>query len=145
MHFLFELLYIRLNSIISARDTAHIVIMPPKITKPKIAYSKMNTRSSISSSHEESTTNDESQDMETELTCIGSCGRTFSSKDDHMLACERCEKWICRECTNMSADMYRLLTDRPNMHWFCKACDSKVMAAVITDLDVETKCQKYCE
>ena len=39
------------------------------------------------------------------------------------LECEKCEKWWCSVCTDMSMEFHEFVGKCDNFHWFCSACN----------------------
>ena len=39
------------------------------------------------------------------------------------LECEKCEKWWCSVCTDMSVDFHEFVGKCDNFHWFCNTCN----------------------
>ncbi len=75
-------------------------------------------------------------------TCF-KCKVQFTRDDDKLIQCERCEKWQCAGCCGYSDTEYRLLTNRPQLHWFCEVCQPQAMHAVQADKDIEERCNLY--
>ncbi|KAI0210881.1 hypothetical protein LSAT2_004349, partial [Lamellibrachia satsuma] len=59
-----------------------------------------------------------------------------------MLQCERCAKWICHVCANISEAKFNLLKD-DDINWFCITCRSPVIQAAQTDKLIEDRCKHY--
>ena len=39
------------------------------------------------------------------------------------LECEKCEKWWCSVCTDMSMEFHEFVGKCDNFHWFCNTCN----------------------
>ena len=61
-----------------------------------------------------------------------------------LIECERCEKWLCRKCSNLEEADFTMLSQKPAFHWFCPTCAEQALTAVKTDKLIETKCKEYC-
>ena len=57
----------------------------------------------------------------------GKCKLTVKAKDNGLL-CEYCAQWFHSICEKESEERYKALTKSGDQtHWFCKACNDKVM------------------
>lgn len=91
----------------------------------------------------QSTQKQTSEDVPDRLTCK-LCNKTFTSKRDKLIECERCLKWVCFTCSGLSKDEYKISTrDDSKMHWYCLECNAPAVAAVKTDNLIEEKCKQY--
>ena len=98
-----------------------------------------------SKKHELSTANRFSTLSQDQEECI-LCQEIFTNNEDHLVQCERCNKWCCQKCTKLSDTEYTFLTkDGNNIHYFCDKCEAPAMTAVHTDQEIENRCKKYCE
>lgn len=73
------------------------------------------------------------------------CSKEVYDDQAKMMSCERCKSAYCCECLNMSFEMYDLMNNRPDIHWFCTDCDKQAMTAVKGDWEIEERCAKYLE
>ena len=72
------------------------------------------------------------------------CDQSFTSYDDKLIECERCEMWVCKECAKLSETEYQILAKtNSKMHWYCEDCTASAMAAVKSDNLIEEKCKQY--
>lgn len=74
------------------------------------------------------------------------CKKIFTSEGDMLVECERCEKWECLACSEMSAAHYRLLNEtdiNEFIHWYCKECNGQAVKAVKTERSIEESCKEY--
>ena len=89
---------------------------------------------------------DEDEDvMPDELTCKV-CETVFVEDSDQLLQCERCDDWMCIQCTGLNEQQYDLLNvakSKNQLHWYCNVCNEKAISAVRTDNDIEVKCKQY--
>ena len=74
---------------------------------------------------------------ETQLLCD-----TCSEHVDKMIQCERCAKWICLVCANISEAKFNLLKDY-DMNWFCITCRGPAIQAAQTDKLIVDRCKHY--
>ena len=74
---------------------------------------------------------------ETQLSCD-----TCSKHVDEMLQCERCAKWVCLVCANISKAKFNLLND-DDMNWFCITCRGPAIQAAYTNKLIENRCKHY--
>ena len=61
-----------------------------------------------------------------------------------MKCCDRCQKWYCTKCVNITDVFYSFLASKEadDIAWFCKACKEPAKA-IIKDKCIEDKCKKY--
>ena len=89
-----------------------------------------------------STTGDDDSDSDT-LTCK-LCKKEFTSDEDKLIECERCDHWVCLVCSQLSLDEYKVCAKEDSMiHWFCIDCNTAALTAVKTDNPIEEKCKQY--
>ena len=72
-----------------------------------------------------------------------SCEKTFVSKEDKLMICERCEELYWIKCIKMKASVYEVLRTTESTHWFCDDCQVRAMTAVVTDRSIEETVKKY--
>jgi len=53
----------------------------------------------------------------------GQCNKIVSEKDSGVL-CELCENWHHASCEGISAEVYLVLSNTAEVHWFCKKCNT---------------------
>ena len=53
-----------------------------------------------------------------------SCNKTFKV-GKHKIGCEFCGNWYHLECENVSTDLWKVISDNNQAHWFCKKCNEK--------------------
>ena len=68
------------------------------------------------------------------------CTEEFTSSKDKLMQCERCEDWCCKNCLCMPDGVYRYLTARKDIHWFCVDCEKNALRAVKQDHQIEQRC-----
>jgi len=91
----------------------------------------------------EKTTKDSvSIEIDDQIEC-STCAEVFTDKDDELLECERCSSWYCTECLSMSAEVYKVMVERKDLHWFCASCEKQAITAVKCDKEIEEKCAAY--
>ena len=56
------------------------------------------------------------------------CEYCLSGVHESVIECERCNKWGCPECTDISPDIHKLLGKWGSLHWYCKACEVLIKA-----------------
>jgi len=76
--------------------------------------------------------------------CVG-CSRVFKEEDSKVLECERCDAHYCTKCVKLSDREYDFLSARPDLHWFCVECDSKVVKSIMYDKEIEQRCEIFFE
>ena len=84
-------------------------------------------------------------DCTDELICTA-CDTLYTKDDDKLIECERCERWICLDCSGMSEEHYNLLNDSKYgefLHWFCQQCNQQAMKDWKTGNAIEIKCKEY--
>ena len=77
--------------------------------------------------------------------CNGTCGQIFSENNADMIQCERCERWTCLACSQISELEFDLVSKKKKFHWFCDSCEISAMTAVVTDASIEEKIKTYCQ
>ena len=62
-----------------------------------------------------------------------------------MICCDRCQKWYCTKCVNITDAFYSFLASKEadDIAWFCKACKEPAKKAIIEDKSIEDKCKEY--
>ena len=83
------------------------------------------------------------KDMKEGWSCK-SCQKVFKGEDDKIVQCEYCTFYYCNQCLKLSDDDYEHFKS-PALHWFCAACETKVMKNLRTDHEVEARCAKFLE
>ncbi len=88
-----------------------------------------------------SVSNDTSQD---EIWTCKICKVNFTSENDKLILCDRCQLPHCISCLGMSVQRYELLTSEDDdTHWYCKDCKSAAIHAVRDDFEIEERCEQY--
>ena len=73
--------------------------------------------------------------------CTG-CKENFKEPNHKLLECEYCDKHYCIECVEITDKEFKIMTDKPQIHWFCP-CDTKVMKNLKNEKTCEERCQKF--
>ena len=81
--------------------------------------------------------------MSEDTTTCASCEKTFASKEDKLMICERCEDWYCIKCIKMKPSLYEVLRTTESTHWFCDDCQERAMTVVVTDKNIEETVKQY--
>ena len=68
------------------------------------------------------------------------CKGIFINVNAKIICCDRCQKWYCTKCVNISDAFYSFLASK---EWFCKACKEPAKKAIIKDKCIEDKCKEY--
>ncbi len=76
--------------------------------------------------------------------CVG-CDPSHVTSDNKVLQCESCEKKYCIECVEVAPEEYTFLTRRKLCHWYCPACEAKVVKAIRVDAEIEVRCKKFMD
>ena len=73
------------------------------------------------------------------------CKGIFTNVNAKMICCDRCQKWYCIKCVNISDAFYSFLASKEadDIAWFCKACKEPAKKAIIEDKCIEDKCKEY--
>jgi len=96
---------------------------------------KVSTSSAkASQSKERDTVKDE---CEVESWVCESCKKEFKDQESKILECERCKGHYCAHCVRISDVEYEFLTARKDIHWFCEACDKKIMQGLRIEKEIE--------
>ena len=78
------------------------------------------------------------------LTCNG-CKEIFSDVNAKMICCDRCQKWYCTKCMNITDAFYSFLANKEaeDIVWFCKGCKELAKKAIIEDKYTEDRCKEH--
>ena len=73
------------------------------------------------------------------------CKGIFTNVNAKMICCNRCQKWYCTKCVNITDAFYSFLASKEadDIAWFCKACKEPAKKAIIEDKCIEDKCKEY--
>ena len=73
------------------------------------------------------------------------CKGIFTSVNAKMICYNRCQKWYCIKCVNITDAFYSFLVSKEadDIAWFCKACKEPAKKAIIEDKCIEDKCKEY--
>lgn len=86
---------------------------------------------------------DDSSDREEDVLTCTKCKSDFRDPNDKLIQCERCDKWFCVTCLKMEDTHYSLISQRPDMHWYCQECEKKALEAVKNEKSIEERCDYY--
>lgn len=92
-----------------------------------------------------STTTDKEDKGEEESAECKVCTKTYTSPEDKLMVCERCDGWFCIKCLRMKPTVYDILRATASVHWFCDDCQEPAMTAVVTNKKIEETVQRYLE
>ena len=53
------------------------------------------------------------------------CNKVVTDRD-HGVSCEICDRWYHDKCEKVSDGGSMSLSNNPNMHWYCSACNKGV-------------------
>jgi len=67
------------------------------------------------------------------------CRNEYKDDNSRALECERCERHFCAKCVKITDEVYDMVTQRKNFHWYCGVCESKVMQCIQLEKDIERK------
>ena len=64
----------------------------------------------------------EQEDPDAQI-CNG-CRKIFTDVNAKMICCDRCQKWDCTKCMNITDAFYSFLASKEaeDIVWFCKTC-----------------------
>jgi len=91
-----------------------------------------------STSKERDTTKEVSETWQCDV-----CKKEFKDENSKMLECERCEKYHCAKCMKINEDVYDLLTQRKDFHWYCGGCEPKVLQSIQLEKEIERKLAEF--
>ena len=74
--------------------------------------------------------------------CMG-CGKTFGEPGDMLLTCEFCGNHRCISCLSMTILVYKSISGRTDLPWFCNCCIVKSMESVKTTKSIEDRCKEF--
>lgn len=93
------------------------------------------------------TLSQEQEELDASILICKYCHGSFNAENDQLIECERCEDWVCFNCSKLSQTQYEVLTDDDDtqLHWYCVECLAPAITAVKTDNSIEEKCKQYFE
>lgn len=71
------------------------------------------------------------------------CGEEHLDEDSKLLECEVCSQHVCSKCLEMGDGEYCWLTNREDLHWYCKTCEAGALLSIKTDKDISQRCTEY--
>ena len=71
------------------------------------------------------------------------CLEVFVGENDMLVICDRCENWVCLQCSGLSETQYKSLDG--NLQWYCDDCKLPAIQAVKVDRSIEEKCKEYLD
>ena len=74
--------------------------------------------------------------------CMG-CDKTFGETGDLLLTCEFCGNHRCISCLRMTKLVYKSISGRTDLPWFCNCCIVKSMESVKTTKSIEDRCKEF--
>jgi len=78
----------------------------------------------------------------TELLCE-KCEKTYGDEGDMLLSCEYCGKHTCISCLGMSKTVYKNVSGRKDMPWFCSHCLGKSLESIKQTKSIEDRCNDF--
>ena len=78
------------------------------------------------------------------LICNG-CKEIFRDVNAKMICWDRCQKWYCTKCMNITDAFYSFLASKEaeDIVWFCKGCKEPAKEAIIEDKCIKDRCKEY--
>jgi len=71
------------------------------------------------------------------------CKVLSEDENDKLMSCDRCSKWYCVDCIDMSNEIYSFYVTNTGEIWYCPECKGKALAASKTDYEIETRCNEF--
>ena len=71
------------------------------------------------------------------------CKKYFVNKDDQLLSCEYCGSYRCIQCLGINKTVYRGISGRPDLPWFCSNCVVKSLESLRQTKTIEDKCKEF--
>ena len=71
------------------------------------------------------------------------CRKQFVNKDDQLLSCEYCGSYRCIQCLGINKTVYRGISGRPDLPWFCTNCVVKSLESLRQTKTIEDKCREF--
>lgn len=71
------------------------------------------------------------------------CKETFSDSNDKLLTCEYCAKHRCIACLGMNKTVYKAISGRPDLPWFCGDCVVKSLESIKQTKSIEDRCSDF--
>ena len=53
-------------------------------------------------------------------------------REDIMIQCEMCDRWLCCECQGISPDLASAIHRFKNLHWYCMSCEAVAVTLIKT-------------
>ena len=77
-----------------------------------------------------------------ELLCE-KCEKTYGDEGDMLLSCEYCGKHTCISCLGMSKTVYKNVSGRKDLPWFCSHCLVKSLESIKQTKSIEDRCNDF--
>lgn len=71
------------------------------------------------------------------------CEEEFAEDDCKVFECEVCGLHFCWKCLDLSEEEYIFLTNRSDLHWYCKNCEGNALLSIRTDKEIAQRCTDY--
>ena len=72
-----------------------------------------------------------------------SCDKRFGEPGDMLLTCEFCGNHRCISCLGMTKLVYKSISGRTDLPWFCNCCIVKSMESVKTTKSIEDRYKEF--
>ena len=108
------------------------------MAQEKQAKERLGSRSSSSPNLSEDTGNgSQKEPWKCEI-----CRTAWSPSNDKMVECEFCALHYCIKCLRIKASEYTAIANT-NCMWFCPPCKIKVEKQIVTEKEIEGRCEAY--
>jgi len=71
------------------------------------------------------------------------CELKFADENDKLLSCEYCGHHRCVSCLGMTKTVYKAISGRPDLPWFCSSCMQKSLNVIRETKSIETRCSDF--
>lgn len=71
------------------------------------------------------------------------CDKLFENESDKLLTCEYCSNHRCINCLGMTQTVYKSISGRPDLPWFCSNCIVKSLECLKQTKSIEDRCAEY--
>ena len=71
------------------------------------------------------------------------CEKTYGDEGDMLLSCEYCGKHTCISCLGMTKTLYKNISGRKDLPWFCSHCLGKSLESIKQTKSIEDRCNDF--
>ena len=71
------------------------------------------------------------------------CDKLFENENDKLLTCEYCSNHRCINCLGMTQSVYKGISGRPDLPWFCSNCIVKSLESLKQTKSIDDRCADF--